>query len=43
MDFGGIMDYIRNQEKRHISKNFEEGYRSLLRESDIEPDEKYFP
>jgi REP element-mobilizing transposase RayT len=43
MDLGSIIDYIRNQREHHASKNFEEEYRSLLRLSGIEPDEKYFP
>jgi putative transposase len=43
IDMGRILDYVKNQKEHHTKKSFEEEYKSLLRESGIEPDERYFP
>lgn len=43
MDMGRIADYIRNQQEHHHKKTFEQEYRSLLMESGIKIDERYFP
>ena len=43
MDLGNLIDYVRNQQEHHMKRSFEEEYRTLLRVSGIEPDEKYFP
>jgi putative transposase len=42
-DLGSLIDYIMNQKEHHYRKSFEEEYRSLLLESGIEIDERYFP
>ncbi len=38
-----IINYIKNQEKHHQSKNFREEYISLLKKFKIEFDEKWLP
>jgi len=43
MDLGRLIDYIKGQQEHHCKKTFEEEYRSLLRESGITIDERYFP
>jgi REP element-mobilizing transposase RayT len=43
MDMGRIIDYIKYQQEHHRKNTFEEEYRSLLLESGIRVDEKYFP
>ena len=42
-DIGNLIDYIKNQREHHKKKTFEEEFRSLLLESGIRIDEKYFP
>jgi putative transposase len=37
-----VMDYIKNQEKHHKEFSFADEYRNLLKEFDVEIDEKYF-
>jgi putative transposase len=43
IDMGRASDYVKNQKEHHNKKSFEEEYKSLLWESGIEPDERYFP
>jgi putative transposase len=43
MDMRRIFDYIRNQKEHHHNKTFEQEYRSLLMESGVKIDERYFP
>jgi len=43
MDLGRLIDYVKNQQDHHAKKTFEEEYRSLLLESGLEIDERYFP
>jgi len=43
MDLGRLIDYIKKQHEHHSKKTFEEEYRSLLQESGITIDERYFP
>jgi len=43
MDIGRLIDYVKAQQEHHGKKTFEEEYRSLLRESGITIDERYFP
>jgi putative transposase len=43
MSLGDLIDYIRNQPEHHRKKSFEEEYRSLIIQSGIKIDEKYFP
>jgi len=43
MDIGRLVDYIKNQGEHHRKRTFEEEYRSLLIESGIKIDERYFP
>jgi REP element-mobilizing transposase RayT len=43
MDMGRLIDYIKNQQEHHEKKTFEEEYRSLLLESGIKIDERFFP
>ncbi len=38
-----IIDYIKNQKEHHRKESFEDEYRTILRESGITIDEKYFP
>ena len=38
-----VVEYIKNQYEHHRKKSFEEEYRSLLIESGLDIDEKYFP
>jgi REP element-mobilizing transposase RayT len=42
MDMGRLVDYIRNQQEHHRKKTFEQEYRSLLMESGVKIDERYF-
>jgi REP element-mobilizing transposase RayT len=37
-----VMDYIKNQEEHHKEFSFADEYRNLLKEFDVEIDEKYF-
>jgi REP element-mobilizing transposase RayT len=43
MDMGKLIDYIKNQQEHHKKRTFEEEYRSLLLESGIKIDERFFP
>jgi putative transposase len=43
MDMGDLIDYIRNQPEHHRKKSFDEEYRSLIIQSGIKIDERYFP
>jgi len=43
MDLGNLTDYIKNQQEHHKKKSFEEEYRSLIMQSGIKIDERYFP
>lgn len=43
MDMGRLIDYVKGQQEHHRKKTFEEEYRSLLLESGIRIDERYFP
>ena len=43
MDLGDLIDYIRNQPEHHRKKSFDEEYRSLIIQSGIKIDERYFP
>lgn len=43
MDMGRLIDYIKNQQEHHMKKTFEDEYRSLLLESGLLIDERYFP
>ena len=42
-DIGRMIDYIKLQQEHHRKKSFEEEYRSLLLESGLVIDERYFP
>ncbi|MBG0858958.1 MAG: transposase [Bacteroidales bacterium] len=42
-DVGRLIDYIKGQQEHHRKKTFEEEYRSLLMESGIRIDERFFP
>ena len=43
LDLIKVIEYIKNQKGHHARKSFEEEYRSLLLESGITIDERYFP
>lgn len=43
MDLGGLIDYVKGQQEHHNKKTFEEEYKSLLLESGIRIDDRYFP
>ena len=43
MDMGRLIDYIKSQQEHHRKKTFEDEYRSLLLESGIKIDERFFP
>jgi putative transposase len=38
-----VIDYIKNQQEHHRKLSFEEEYRKLLEEHNIEIDERFFP
>ena len=42
-DLGKVIEYIKTQKEHHERRSFEEEYRSLLLESGIKIDERYFP
>ena len=42
-DVGRLIDYIKGQQEHHRKKTFEEEYRSLLMDSGIRIDERFFP
>ena len=39
----GVIEYIKNQQEHHKKITFEDEYRKLLKEHNIEIDESYFP
>jgi len=43
MDIGRLIDYIKIQQEHHRKKSFEEEYRTILVESGLKIDERYFP
>ncbi|MFH0842450.1 MAG: transposase [Bacteroidota bacterium] len=43
MDMRRLIEYVKSQQEHHCKKTFEEEYRSLLLESGIRIDERYFP
>jgi putative transposase len=43
MDLGRLIDYVKNQQEHHRKKSFEDEYRSLLIESGVKIDERFFP
>jgi REP element-mobilizing transposase RayT len=43
MDLGRLIDYIKNQQEHHRKKSFEDEYRSLLIESGVKIDDRFFP
>ena len=43
MDLGRLIDYIKIQQEHHRKKTFEEEYRTMLMESGLKIDERYFP
>jgi putative transposase len=43
MDMGTIINYIKSQQEHHQKKTFDQEYRSLLLESGVKIDERYFP
>jgi putative transposase len=43
MDLGMLIDYVKNQQEHHRKKSFEDEYRSLLIESGVKIDERFFP
>jgi putative transposase len=42
-DLGRLIDYIKRQQEHHRKVTFEREYRSLLLESGVKIDERYFP
>jgi len=42
-DKDGVIEYIKNQKEHHKKISFEDEYRKLLKEHNIEIDERYFP
>jgi len=42
-DLGDLIDYVKNQREHHKKKSFEEEFRSLLLESGISIDDRFFP
>jgi hypothetical protein len=43
MDMGRMIDYVQAQQKHHRKRTFEDEYRTLLQESGIRIEERYFP
>jgi REP element-mobilizing transposase RayT len=43
INVGSLIDNIKHQQTHHGEKTFEEEYRSLLLESGLQIDERYFP
>ena len=43
MDLGKLIDYVKNQQEHHRKKSFEDEYRSLLIDSGVKIDERFFP
>jgi putative transposase len=43
MDLGRLIDYVKNQQEHHRKKSFEDEYMSLLIESGVKIDERFFP
>jgi putative transposase len=42
-DLGRLIDYVKNQQEHHLKKSFEDEYKSLLNESGVKIDERFFP
>ena len=42
-DKGMIINYIKNQQKHHLTETFEQEYRRFLKEFGVDIDERYFP
>jgi len=43
IDMGRLIEYVKSQQEHHRKKTFEEEYKTLLLESGIRIDERYFP
>jgi putative transposase len=43
IDLGRLIDYVKNQQEHHRKKSFEDEYKSLLIESGVKIDERFFP
>ena len=43
MDLGRLIDYVKNQQEHHRKKSFEDEYKSLLIDSGVKIDERFFP
>jgi putative transposase len=43
MDLERLIDYVKNQQEHHQKKSFEDEYKSLLIESGVRIDERFFP
>ena len=43
MDRERLIDYVKGQQEHHCKKTFEQEYRSLIQESGIKIDDRYFP
>jgi hypothetical protein len=43
MDMGRMIDYVQARQKHHRKRTFEDEYRTLLQESGIRIEERYFP
>jgi REP element-mobilizing transposase RayT len=43
MDLGRLIDYVKNQREHHRKKSFEDEYKSLLIDSGVKIDERFFP
>jgi REP element-mobilizing transposase RayT len=43
LDLGRLIDYVKNQREHHRKKSFEDEYKSLLIDSGIKIDERFFP
>lgn len=42
-DLGRLIDYVKNQQEHHSKKSFEDEYKSLLIDSGVKIDERFFP
>jgi hypothetical protein len=43
MDLGKLINYVKNQQEHHRKKSFEKEYKSLLIDSGVKIDERFFP
>jgi hypothetical protein len=41
--FRKLINYVKNQQEHHRKKSFEEEYKSLLIDSGVKIDERFFP